>query len=339
MKTTLHTIFTLALILSATFSCAADDFIQIDIKGHADHPLLKRFAGSIMVAGDKRSFDEFTVALGRVEFDYAAQQFKPWDKEKAEGARHTAFYRMPKDVTTLEALKNYENDLKAKEFEILYCGSAKELDNGYGRFAKQVYTSHQDNHLMQYVMPAAEDYRYLAMRKVNQDGSRLFFTGFFTLVPSGWSSKFARAGDTVARIDLLETKPVTQRMVAVKAEEMAEQIDASGKVALYGIFFDFNKTDVKAESEPTLAEVAKYLGSNPAVRLLVAGHTDNAGSFEFNRDLSQRRAQSVVEYLSSHYQVSRERLFPFGVSFASPAATNATEEGKAKNRRVELVRY
>jgi OmpA-OmpF porin, OOP family len=339
MKTTLNFFAALAISFFAVTSCLADDLIQTDIKGHSDHPLLKRFENSTLVAGDKRAFDEFVVALGRVEFDYGAQQFKPWPREKVEGARHTAFYRMPKDVTTLEALKNYENDLKSKGFEVLFSGSSKELDNGYGRFVKQVYTSHQDNHLMQYVLPAADDFRYLAMRKTNEDGSQVVFSGLFGLVPSGWGSKYAKSGDVVARIDVLETKPITQRMVTIKAEEMAQQIEAAGKVALYGIFFDFNRADIKPESEPTLAEVAKYLAGNGSVKLLVAGHTDNVGGFEFNRDLSQRRAQAVVEYLAAHHNVSRERLFPFGVSFAAPVATNGTEEGKAKNRRVELVKY
>ena len=333
-------LFLAPLFLTAfSIACLAEDLISADIKGHSDHPMLKRFEGSILLAGDARSFDEFTVALGRIEFDYGTQDFKAWPRQKYEGARHTAFYRMPKDVTTLEALKNYENDLKAKGFEVLFSGANKELDNGYGRFVKQVYTSHTDNYMMAYVFPSCDEFRYLAMRKIKDDGSQVVFSGLFGLVPASWSSKYADKGYVLARIDLVETKPVTQRMVTVKAEEMAQQIDAAGKVALYGILFDFNKADIKPESETTLAEVSKYLSSDNTIRLLIAGHTDNVGTFEFNRDLSQRRAQAVMEYLVSRHNISRERLFPFGVSFAAPVASNATEEGKAKNRRVELVRY
>jgi OmpA-OmpF porin, OOP family len=317
----------------------ADDLIHSDVKGIADHPALKRFEGSVLVAGDKRSFDEYTVALGRVEFDYNAQQFKEWPRQKVEGALHTAFYRMPKDVTTLEALKNYENDLNAKGFELLFTGSGTELDNGYGRFVSQVYTTLKDSYLMQYVLPSAKDFRYLVLRKTNEDGSQVVFSGLFALVSDGWGSKYAKVGDVLARIDLVETRAMKQRMVTVKAEEMARQIDASGRVALYGILFDFNKADVKPESAPALAEVAKYMNSGASVKLLVVGHTDNVGNFEVNRDLSERRARAVVEYLVSHHTIDRERLFSFGVSFAAPAAANDTEEGKAKNRRVELVKF
>jgi outer membrane protein OmpA-like peptidoglycan-associated protein len=89
-------------------------------------------------------------------------------------------------------------------------------------------------------------------------------------------------------------------------------------------------------SEATLSEIAKLLQEKSDLRVLVVGHTDTEGSFEFNRSLSQRRADSVVSNLAEK-GISKERLFPVGISFASPLATNATEEGRAKNRRVELV--
>jgi outer membrane protein OmpA-like peptidoglycan-associated protein len=73
------------------------------------------------------------------------------------------------------------------------------------------------------------------------------------------------------------------------------------------------------------------------MKVLVVGHTDNVGTFVFNTDLSQRRAAAVVNVLASRFGIARERLTPFGVSFAAPVASNRTEEGRAKNRRVELV--
>ena len=88
---------------------------------------------------------------------------------------------------------------------------------------------------------------------------------------------------------------------------------------------------------PTLEEIAKLLKGDANLRLLVVGHTDNVGTFEFNKDLSQRRAASVVQMLTSKFTVDPKRLTPFGVSFASPVASNKTEEGRAKNRRVQLV--
>jgi OOP family OmpA-OmpF porin len=118
---------------------------------------------------------------------------------------------------------------------------------------------------------------------------------------------------------------------------MEKQIASMGKVALYGILFDFNKTEVKPESEAALVEIAKLLANRATLNVLVVGHTDAVGSFESNRTLSQRRADAIVAALVSKHKIAATRLFPVGVSFASPVATNSTEEGRAKNRRVELV--
>lgn len=320
-------------------AAADDDFIVADVKGEHDPANVKRVDGSVLLDSDHRAFDEYTAALGRVEFDYGTQSFKPWQKLKLEGAHSYAFYRMPKDVTTLEPLRSYQEELTAQGYEVLFQGSGEELDDGYGRFVSQVYGKKVAGSLMEYVLPAADDFRYIVLRKNREDGGQSVFTGFFAKVSPSWGSKYGKPDDVIGRIDILETKALATRLVLVKAEDMAQQIDARGSVALYGILFDFNKTDIKPESHETLAEVAKYLNSDPAVKLVVTGHTDNAGNFEFNRDLSERRARAVVDYLVSAHKIARERLFSFGASFAAPVSSNATEEGRAKNRRVELVKF
>ena len=139
------------------------------------------------------------------------------------------------------------------------------------------------------------------------------------------------------QLDIVEAKPMETNMVTVSAGEMATGIAAAGSVALYGILFDTNSATVKPESMSTLDEIAKLLKGQPGLRLLVVGHTDNIGTFELNMDLSQRRAASVVQTLTSKFGADPKRLTPVGVSFASPVASNKTDEGKAKNRRVQLV--
>jgi OOP family OmpA-OmpF porin len=126
-------------------------------------------------------------------------------------------------------------------------------------------------------------------------------------------------------------------MVTVQASEMAKSIAGTGRIALYGIYFDFNKADVKPNSDPTLEQIAKLMKESPALKVLVVGHTDNVGTLPFNMDLSQRRAAAVVTTLTTRYGVGKERMTPLGVSFASPIASNKTDDGRAKNRRVELV--
>jgi OmpA-OmpF porin, OOP family len=100
---------------------------------------------------------------------------------------------------------------------------------------------------------------------------------------------------------------------------------------------DTGKWDIKAESAPALTEIAKMLQANPSMKLYVVGHTDNVGTFDSNVKLSNSRADAVVKELTTKYSVAASSLQPFGAGPASPAASNLTEEGRAKNRRVELV--
>ena len=135
---------------------------------------------------------------------------------------------------------------------------------------------------------------------------------------------------------IVEKEAMVQEVVA-DAKSMARDISATGKVAIYGIHFDFNKADVKPESDPTLIEISKLLSQNPNLRLYVVGHTDNVGKFDYNMKLSQARANAVIQVLVSRYSVDRNRLKSYGVGPLAPVQPNKTEEGRAKNRRVELV--
>jgi outer membrane protein OmpA-like peptidoglycan-associated protein len=125
--------------------------------------------------------------------------------------------------------------------------------------------------------------------------------------------------------------------VAANAESLAGSIRESGKAAVYGIYFDTGKADIKPASEPALAEIAKLLKADPKLKLYVVGHTDNAGPFGPNIKLSEERAAAVVKALVGKYGIVASRLTPFGDGPTAPVASNKSEEGRAKNRRVELV--
>lgn len=142
-------------------------------------------------------------------------------------------------------------------------------------------------------------------------------------------------GETYA-LKIVEKGEIIQEVTA-NAAYFAENINQTGHIAVYGLYFDTGKAEVKPESEPTLKEIAKLLGQNPSLKLNVVGHTDNVGDFGFNMKLSQARADSVVKMLTSNYGVDMNRLAAYGVGSLAPVASNKTEEGRAKNRRVELV--
>lgn len=137
-------------------------------------------------------------------------------------------------------------------------------------------------------------------------------------------------------LQLIEVERMAQTMVKVEAAQMAKDITQTGRVVLYGIYFDFDKADVKPESDATLVEIAK-LHNDAALRLFVVGHTDGQGTAEYNQGLSQRRAEAVVQTLASRHGVAAARLTGVGVGMYAPVASNATEDGRTKNRRVELV--
>jgi outer membrane protein OmpA-like peptidoglycan-associated protein len=119
---------------------------------------------------------------------------------------------------------------------------------------------------------------------------------------------------------------------------MNKEMNANGSVAIYGILFDFDKADVKPESKPQLDEIAKLLKANPKLHVLIVGHTDNKGQLGYNQTLSSKRAQSVVAKLAKDYGIPVGQMTAVGVGPAAPVATNDTDAGQAKNRRVELVK-
>jgi outer membrane protein OmpA-like peptidoglycan-associated protein len=139
------------------------------------------------------------------------------------------------------------------------------------------------------------------------------------------------------QLDVIEPKPMEGGLVTVDAAALGNDIAQNGHTAVYGIFFDSGKADVKPESEPALREIAKLLQENAKLQLYVVGHTDAIGTLNSNMDLSQRRAEATVNVLTGKYGVALVRLRSWGDGPTAPVATNKTEDGRAKNRRVELV--
>lgn len=145
------------------------------------------------------------------------------------------------------------------------------------------------------------------------------------------------AGNGMYAIDIIEMQAMKQDVTA-DASSMAKSIKESGKVAVYGIYFDTGKSTLKPESQTTLQEIANLLKADPSIKLYVVGHTDNTGLFDANMKLSMDRAAAVVNSLISQFSVNAVRLKACGNGPTAPVASNDTEEGKALNRRVELVK-
>jgi OmpA-OmpF porin, OOP family len=125
--------------------------------------------------------------------------------------------------------------------------------------------------------------------------------------------------------------------VAADASSLKDEIEKTGHVAVYGINFDTGKATLQPDSEDTLKQVAALLQQNPDLKLRVEGHTDNQGTAAANQSLSEKRAQAVVAWLTAH-GVAADRLKAQGFGQTKPVADNSSDDGKAKNRRVELVK-
>lgn len=141
---------------------------------------------------------------------------------------------------------------------------------------------------------------------------------------------------TAVTVTIVERQAMRQDVVA-SAEAWTGDLKTTGHATVYGIYFDTGSAVVKPESEPALQEIAKLLASDPSLKIWVVGHTDSVGGLESNLKLSRERAEAVRAALVGKHGVADGRLLAQGVGPLAPVATNTTDEGKARNRRVELV--
>jgi outer membrane protein OmpA-like peptidoglycan-associated protein len=169
---------------------------------------------------------------------------------------------------------------------------------------------------------------------VNNYGNNSRFT--FTARQGGqWITFYSDRLDY--QVITVKEKQLVQQMEANTAAGWGEQINQTGRAAIYGINFDTGKATIKPDSEPVLKELLALLEKQPDWSRMVAGHTDNVGTDAVNVPLSQQRAEAVVGWLSAK-GVDRWRLVPAGFGSKKPIGDNGTDEGRAKNRRVDLVK-
>lgn len=145
---------------------------------------------------------------------------------------------------------------------------------------------------------------------------------------------------TTAFVEVVEpagAADLAGNVAVVHAQQMATQLDSNGSINIYGLHFDTGSAALKAESRATLEQIVQLLQSQPQLRLAVVGHTDTQGGANYNMQLSTKRAQSVVAALVGDYGIAPDRLEPAGRGYTQPIASNDTEDGRAQNRRVELV--
>ncbi|MAE93523.1 MAG: flagellar motor protein MotB [Deltaproteobacteria bacterium] len=292
-----------------------------DRPGSSDHPAIGRYKGSEIVNYHGAKFDELRLPLGPIKGSGSKPQYTK--TLELEGTRVRIGYRNPEGRSTLEVFRNYEQELAAGDFEVLF--SCKNEACGGRAF---------NNNAVPYVDGFGDNYRdqrYLAAKLVRPEGE--LYVSVYVCWNNSGDPKRVRAHTW---LEVLEVAAMESGQVEVDADAMLQGIEQEGSVALYGITFDFNQARIRPASEPTLDEVARLLEENSSLRLHVVGHTDDVGGLESNLDLSRRRARAVVKALTAR-GVASSRLKPHGLAFLAPVASNRSEEGRAKNRRVVLL--
>ncbi len=305
---------------------------QTDSPGTADHPLVSRYSGSFIDGQEVLDFTGYTLPVGPVIHDPEAGRIAS-KKVSLEGKVTRTLYRGPKERSTLEILRNYQLALEASGFEILYtCGS----DCGqlfhwvfYHEMSQRIRTTKTSSS----AFDIPQDLRYVAAK--GTVAGKTVHISVLVAFDAGFS-KLSK--QPVTLLEVIESEAMDTGMVTIDAEAMAKGIDATGHIAIYGIYFDTNSADIKAESSPTLKEISKLLGDRPDLNLLVVGHTDNQGDYDYNMGLSGRRAVAVARALTGQFGIDETRLRSAGVGYLAPVASNDTAAGREKNRRVELVK-
>ena len=298
----------LALSLGAMTNASAQ---TRDVAGAKDYPGIGRFGGSVITGYQVKDFD-----AARMQ-GAAFKDGKPADARRLEGRITRIAYRTNPGPSILEVSRNFETQLAKAGFETLL---ACDVDACGGiPFSEGI-----DALPIPQMWVDGFNYRYFAGRKV--DGGRETYASI--IVSENNREIYTQL--VVAELGAIENK-------MVDAAAMAKGLGEAGHIALYGIYFDTDKAVVKPESRPTLEQIAKLLAGQPQLNVFIVGHTDNQGAYDYNLDLSRRRAEAVAAELVKNFRIAQARLRTAGVGFLAPVGSNANDAGRALNRRVELV--
>ena len=289
-----------------------------DISGSKDHELITRYPNSVIADYEYRDYEACSLPTGAIDGYRNNYQMKASLDLEGELTRIT--YKVKDKTSTFKVYSNFESALKSSGFnEIFSCtGSACGMQGtwGYALEQKKLLNGKQ------------QTIRYFIGKKTVSDKN--VYVAVYVMEKS--------TAEVLVGLNVVETKQMQNNLVAVDVSSLQQQLSENGKVAVYGIHFDVDKANLKADSAKTLVAIRQLLEANADLKLYVVGHTDDTGSLQHNLELSQRRAKAVVTELVSKYGIAEDRVSSFGAGPYAPVATNGNETGKAKNRRVELVR-
>lgn len=318
-------------IVLLTFLSSLSLFAQ-DIENSRDHELLTRYPESKIINYFTRDYYEmpFAIKAGKPEKE-------PQKWLDVAGRQTSIVYELPLGKSTVEVMKNYQDAFKAKNAEILYQCKGGDCDGTTAwynaKFFNTIYSKdkRQSNGEISHYFPFGgyhTEQRYMVGKITTSD--KIFY------VEIGMTPTYDGQPVKVC-VEVIEQEAMQSDLITLNADILKDILEKEGKIILDGILFDTGKSTLKESSFSVIAMIGEYLNNNLEARIYIVGHTDDVGSLDTNLQLSEDRAGAVVSVLMNNFGDFSTRLTPLGVGPASPVATNETEEGRMKNRRVEIV--
>lgn len=332
-----HALVGLCFLISPLLATTA--FAQMkDKPGGKDHPLVGRYEGSALNNFGSTSFEQVDLPLGRYESGSGPD--KPSKSLRVEGKVMNYDYWAPGGKSDLEVFRNYQAALTRSGFTLLYvCDEPKRCaSEGLGKFAAD-WTDRPATFSGGYYAASRYDEngnyppRFLVAQLKRAQGD--VYVNLTVKPPSSTQQDKGMGGPYFLQV--IEVQAMRSDAVTIDANAMQKGLAADGKIALYGVLFDTASAAVKPGSKAQLDEMAQLMTTNAAARSYIVGHTDNVGELQANTSLSQRRADAVAATLAQSYKIDPRRLIARGVANVSPVASNESDAGRTKNRRVELV--
>lgn len=321
----------LLVFILITISFSINSFAQraTDIENSKDYPLISRFDKAVIEFYKETKWGAYKLPVndkGKIDWG---------NPLTLEGKVTRIQYTTPVDNNSEFVLQNYKTAFKKAGFTVLISVANEELgvSDRPHTWGDKYYRSglygndglNNEKFGMGIGLPIWKNNHSFIAAKGNSEGKDVYAI-IYTVV----DEKYTLITQDVVEVEAVETGMVT-------AENISKGILSDGHIAVYDILFETEKSDIKPESEAALKNIAEYMKANPAKKFYIVGHTDNVGNFAENKTLSENRAKAVMNELITKYAVAPEQLSAHGVSSLAPVASNTSTEGKAKNRRVEIV--
>jgi len=316
---------TLLVIVIATM-ISTNIFAQstTDIKGAKDYPLVSRFEGSVIQYYKATKWDTYKLPV--FENDITKPNYH--NPLVLEGKIMRWQYSVSPDNNPAYVMKNYETAFKNSGYKILLKGKpGEDFKMNPAGFYGEFYGDWEKLKLEKFGFKYEPIGNHIAIivAKTHKSNNDIYIVEVI--------SDFSNT--TMITQDVIEVEAADTGMVTAK--NMADDIAATGHIAIYDIHFDAGKSKIKLESANALKNIAEYLNAHSDKQFFIVGHAAGIGDFTQGMELSELRAKAVINELVTKYGVNKTQLKAYGVGALCPLESNKSEAGRAKNRRVEIV--